>query len=270
MSSSSSRAVSMMIGTVLVARSRLQTSSPSSFGSIRSSTTRSTAARANRSSASSPSRAWTTAKPSRSSGYARSFWTESSSSTSRMVGGVGHRQRLPAHVGLRPTIASGMAALPPRDARRRSAPRLARAPGQRSPLPRHLAARWRPAAHRCLQRAQGRIAAGPQMRCLRRSTASRLSRWRPSSPRVYPDRIAGHRRRAGRGRVRATQLAPYGLKVEPDRFRAELPGHGASTLENQVVTVPGRSRRRRSSSWPTATTTAPDRAPTTMPRASQP
>ena len=31
----------MMIGTVLSARSRLQTSSPSSFGSIRSSTTRS-------------------------------------------------------------------------------------------------------------------------------------------------------------------------------------------------------------------------------------
>ena len=42
MSSSSSRAVSMMIGTVLRARSCLQTSSPSSFGSIRSRTTRST------------------------------------------------------------------------------------------------------------------------------------------------------------------------------------------------------------------------------------
>ena len=41
MSSSSSRAVSMMIGTARVARSRLQTSSPSSFGSMMSSTTRS-------------------------------------------------------------------------------------------------------------------------------------------------------------------------------------------------------------------------------------
>ncbi len=42
MSTSSSRAVSMMIGTELVARTRLQTSSPSTFGSIRSSTIRST------------------------------------------------------------------------------------------------------------------------------------------------------------------------------------------------------------------------------------
>ena len=40
---SSSRAVSMMIGTVLRARRRLQTSRPSSPGSIRSSTTRSAA-----------------------------------------------------------------------------------------------------------------------------------------------------------------------------------------------------------------------------------
>ena len=38
----------MMIGTLLVARRRLQTSSPSSFGSIRSSTTRSKRSWANR------------------------------------------------------------------------------------------------------------------------------------------------------------------------------------------------------------------------------
>jgi hypothetical protein len=37
------------------------------------------------------------------------------------------------------------------------------------------------------------------------------------------------------------QLTPYGLHVDPDRFRAELPGLGERTLVNQVVTVPGRS-----------------------------
>ena len=47
MSSSSSRAVSITIGTVLRARSRLQTSSPSSLGSITSRTTRSTCSASN-------------------------------------------------------------------------------------------------------------------------------------------------------------------------------------------------------------------------------
>ena len=37
------------------------------------------------------------------------------------------------------------------------------------------------------------------------------------------------------------QLTPYGLHVDPDRFRADLPGLGERTLLNQVVTVPGRS-----------------------------
>ncbi len=63
MSSSSSRAVSMMIGTLLRLRRRRQTSSPSTFGSIRSSTTRSTCSPANRRRASSPSRAWSDAEP---------------------------------------------------------------------------------------------------------------------------------------------------------------------------------------------------------------
>jgi len=60
LSTSSSRAVSIMIGTVEVVRSRRQTSSPSSLGSITSSTTRSIGSSANRRSASSPSRAWIT------------------------------------------------------------------------------------------------------------------------------------------------------------------------------------------------------------------
>ncbi len=54
---SSLRAVSMMIGVSLVARSRRVISSPSTWGSIRSSTTRSNVWRANASSAAWPSAA---------------------------------------------------------------------------------------------------------------------------------------------------------------------------------------------------------------------
>ena len=78
----------MMIGTAEVVRSRRQTSSPSSRGSITSSTTRSTCCSANRSSASSPLRAWITRYPSRSSGKVSSFWIDSSSSTSMIVASV--------------------------------------------------------------------------------------------------------------------------------------------------------------------------------------
>ncbi|MDX6489067.1 MAG: hypothetical protein QOK13_1682 [Gaiellaceae bacterium] len=37
-------------------------------------------------------------------------------------------------------------------------------------------------------------------------------------------------------------LEPYGLKLESDRFSAEIPGVGAATLENVIATVPGSSR----------------------------
>jgi hypothetical protein len=59
--------------------------------------------------------------------------------------------------------------------------------------------------------------------------------------RLYPDRVPGTAGAAGaRGWVRE-QLAPYGLKVVPDRFRADLPGVGPRTLVNQQVVVPGKS-----------------------------
>jgi hypothetical protein len=94
LSSSSSRAVNMMIGTALPARRRRQTSRPSSFGSMMSRTTRSMSSLAKRASASSPSRACTTRNPSRSSGNVSSFWTESSSSTRRIVAsGIGNGLR---------------------------------------------------------------------------------------------------------------------------------------------------------------------------------
>ena len=58
---------------------------------------------------------------------------------------------------------------------------------------------------------------------------------------VYPDRAPGSAGAAGAAQWFRDQLTPYGLRVAPDRFRAELPGIGERTLVNQVVTVPGRS-----------------------------
>ena len=59
--------------------------------------------------------------------------------------------------------------------------------------------------------------------------------------RLYPDRVPGTAGAVGAADWVRTQLAPYGLKVVPDRFRADLPGVGEKTLINQLVTVPGRS-----------------------------
>src|SRR5207342_301780 len=57
---------------------------------------------------------------------------------------------------------------------------------------------------------------------------------------TYPDRAPGTAGAAGAVDWVATQLAPYGLKAVPDRFRAILPGGARKTLVNQVATVPGR------------------------------
>jgi hypothetical protein len=59
--------------------------------------------------------------------------------------------------------------------------------------------------------------------------------------RLYPDRAPGSAGAAGAVAWFASKLAPYGLKVTADRFRADLPGRGSQTLANQLVTVPGRS-----------------------------
>ncbi len=59
--------------------------------------------------------------------------------------------------------------------------------------------------------------------------------------RLYPDRLPGTAGAVGAVDWFRTQLAPYGLRVVPDRFRARLPGHGSEELVNQLVTVPGRS-----------------------------
>jgi hypothetical protein len=59
--------------------------------------------------------------------------------------------------------------------------------------------------------------------------------------RLYPDRAPGTAGAAGAVDWVREQLAPYGLRVQSERFRAQVPGLGERTLVNQTVTVPGRS-----------------------------
>jgi hypothetical protein len=59
--------------------------------------------------------------------------------------------------------------------------------------------------------------------------------------RLYPDRVPGTAGAVGAAQWLRDQLTPYGLHVEADRFRADVPGVGRRTLVNQLVTVPGRS-----------------------------
>ena len=91
--------------------------------------------------------------------------------------------------------------------RRRAAARLARAAGQRPPLPRDLAAR-RPAAARC-----SRSASRARQRCQRAGPAARVrqgrapSRSRPTSARPLPNRLPGTPGAAGAARWFRDQLA---------------------------------------------------------------
>ena len=57
---------------------------------------------------------------------------------------------------------------------------------------------------------------------------------------TYPDRRPGTAAAAGAARWFADQVAPYGLRAVPGRFRATLPGGARKTLVNQVITVPGK------------------------------
>src|SRR5919109_2301618 len=59
--------------------------------------------------------------------------------------------------------------------------------------------------------------------------------------RLYPDRVPGTAGAAGAAEWFREQLGPYDLKVVSDRFRADVPGVGERTLENQLVAVPGLS-----------------------------
>ena len=102
MSSSSSRAVSMMIGTALCGPQALAHLEPVDLRQHDVEHDEvDLAPRRTAASASSPSRAWITRYPSRSSGNVRRRWTASSSSTSRMVEASGIRSRLSRSVRVR-------------------------------------------------------------------------------------------------------------------------------------------------------------------------
>ena len=255
MSSSSSRAVSMMIGTVLPARSRLQTSSPSSRGSIRSSTTRSTDSSAKRRSASSPSRATTTRKPSRSSGYVRSFWTESSSSTRRMVEASAIALAWYGRRGsLRSAYTSPVMAPPPRPSRpRRGLRRLRRGVPRRlaeRPINARHGARARGSSSRCRCSSRRSRSPGPQPLPpptlppdLRRPTPRPGSRGDLADR--YPDRSPGAPGALGAGRlVRAEQLRLYGFDPQVDSSARPCRASGRVELQNLVAVAPGPSPRR--------------------------
>ncbi|HUH20771.1 MAG TPA: M28 family peptidase [Gaiellaceae bacterium] len=59
--------------------------------------------------------------------------------------------------------------------------------------------------------------------------------------RLYPDRVPGTAGAVGARAWFREQLAPYGLRVVADRFRANLAGLGTRTLVNQQAVIPGRS-----------------------------
>ena len=256
-----------MIGTVLWALSRLQTSNPSSFGSIRSSTTRSTGSEANFASASSPSRAASTRKPSRSSGYERTFWTESSSSTRRMVDDSG-TEASPPDVGAAhrpsPTIARGYGAAPAPTSAEAAAAGLARTARKRANLPRHSTPDCDPVARRCLHRRATRRAAAVLVPIgVRPAGGGRGdARARPSVPHPSPGRPGRRRRRRlGRRAVPLVWVRRAARAVRGDRSR-----RGGRFRSRTCTRSPRGARTRPSWSWPIATTWASAPRPTTTPR----
>ena len=234
----------MMIGTVLSARSRLQTSSPSSFGSIRSSTTRSTSSSAN---ARAPPRRRAPGRPgSRRARAGRSgaSGSTSSSSTRRMVEDrSGITGRMPATAAVVPTIARAMAPpSPSASAARAPAPRLARAADQRAALPRHLAARR---GCRC---SSPRFTVAPARPLppptlppafdARRRDAARHRARAPLSRTARRDLPGALRRcRLGLGSARALRL-----RGRSGPLRRDDPGPRPRRARNLVAVVPGARR----------------------------
>ena len=148
---------------------------------------------------------------------------------------------MPAGAGRSRTYYSqGMAALPPRPARRRPrlgslerpvSGRLYRGTWLLVGIPLLLAAF-------SVRKAEPLPAPSPALpAAFDRSGAVELASQLAAT---YPDRVPGTAGAAGAATWYAQQLAPYGLKVFDDRFRALLPGHGRQPLVNQLVTIPGK------------------------------
>ena len=61
--------------------------------------------------------------------------------------------------------------------------------------------------------------------------------------RLYPDRAPGSAGAVGAAQWVRDQLTPYGLRVGPQRFRADLPGAGERARKPQAHVAPGRHSR---------------------------
>ena len=163
-----------------------------------------------------------------------------------MVEESGIGSAAPALVGLPPTIArDGGAPAPSRAAP--AAARLARAPGQRPALPRHLAARRR---CRCCSR-PSRVDA-TRCRCRSRTLpptfdgAGRADARAASSPAAIPTALPGPPARAARGAAGSRdQLRRTGSSRSRRPLRARrIPGRGRAPLAKRLAVVPGRSPER--------------------------
>ncbi len=233
MSSSSSRAVSMMIGTVLSARSRLQTSSPSSFGSIRSSTTRSTSSSAKRASASSPSRGVDDPEAVALERVGQQLLDRVLVVDEEDGRGVGHGRNARDGRGVPYTGRCNGAAQTSARAARAPTPRLGRAARERAARARNMASRRVAAAAGRLQRRAAATAAAADAAAdvRRRDRRAARPRARPRVPGPLA-RLAGRprRRRLGLRPVRALRLraaggALHGADPGPRRGRAAEPRH---------------------------------------------
>ena len=166
-----------------------------------------------------------TRKPSRSSGYVRSFWTASSSSTRRMVAESSAFSRGSRCLPI-PSSYYSPPWPPPRQRPERRRPRRGslERPDQRPALPRNLAAR-RPAA--AAARVQRRATGGARRRRPPARPSTGAARWRsrPTSRRLR--RTARPARRARRGAPRwfARPAPPVRLHgPQEDRSTARRPG----------------------------------------------
>ena len=158
-----------------------------------------------------------------------------------------------------------VAAVPPASERAPTAPRIAGTTDQRAPLPRHLAPRRAAAPGPRLQRRAARRAPAAHLagrlrqggcRCARRATSPTAIRAASPGPRARPARPAGSRSSFVHTATRSS------ASPSPRRYPGTA-GSGGSTCSRESPASP----RRRSSSWPTATTTAPGRERTATVRA---
>src|SRR3954454_3088688 len=232
----------MMIGTELCDRSCLHTSRPSSFGSMMSSTTRSTGWSPNRASASSPSAAWATWSPSRSRGKVNTFRTVSSSSTRSIVelSAIGSGLPRASADGSASYYSPEMAAtLPP--VRRRRRPR-------RGSLERPVSSQlYRSAFLVCslplLLAAFSVVRPGALQKPLlppefdARSTLE-LTRELATE---YPDRSPGSAGSLAAARWFRMKLAPYGLATSTDTWTDTLAGGEQVRLHNVSAIARGDS-----------------------------